>query len=98
MKLIATASSTSVAVEVVNRGPIIAADKIETLFEPFVRGAGGDQERRGQGLGLGLYIAKQIVASHGGTLNARSLDGTTTFAVVLPRATRPPVQAPGKSP
>ena len=57
VKLIATSDSTSVALDVVNRGPTIAAEQIETLFEPFVRGAGSDLGERRHGLGLGLYIA-----------------------------------------
>jgi signal transduction histidine kinase len=85
VKLIAQGAATVVTLEVVNRGPTIAADEVATLFEPFVRGAGTDRGRARRGLGLGLYIAKQIVASHGGTLTARSADGTTTFTVALPR-------------
>ena len=86
VQLIATADSVSIAVDVVNRGQAIASEQIEGLFEPFVRGVGSDQEGRRHGLGLGLYIAKQIVVSHAGSLSARSLDGTTTFTVVLPRS------------
>jgi signal transduction histidine kinase len=38
-------------------------------------------------LGLGLYIAHQIVLSHRGTLDAHSAGGTTTFTMRLPRLT-----------
>ena len=86
VRLVTTADAAAVTLGVVNRGPTIPADRIEALFEPFVRGAASGQDERRHGLGLGLYIAKQIVASHGGTLSARSLDGTTTFTVVLPRS------------
>src|SRR5262249_35269424 len=65
VQLVATADSASVALDVVNQGPAIPAEQIETLFEPFVRGAGSEPEEQRQGLGLGLYIAKQIVVSHG---------------------------------
>jgi len=34
----------------------------------------------------GLYIAHQIVLAHGGTIDARSSEGTTTFVVRLPRS------------
>jgi signal transduction histidine kinase len=85
VRLIAKADAASVTLEVVNRGPTIAPDQLATLCEPFVRGAGSDHGRARQGLGLGLYIAKQIVVSHGGTLTAQSRDGTTTFTIVLPR-------------
>src|SRR5262249_22583963 len=85
VELIATADEAAVTLDVVNRGPTIAAEELATLFEPFVRGAGGDRGRGRRGLGLGLYIATQIVSAHGGTLTARSLEGTTTFTVKLPR-------------
>jgi signal transduction histidine kinase len=85
VRLVAAANCTAVTVDVVNRGPTIPAEKIGTLFEPFVRGEESKHGRRRHGLGLGLYIAKQIVSSHGGTLTAQSLEGTTTFRIVLPR-------------
>ena len=85
VELIARADSTAVTLDVVNRGPTIAAEQLATLFEPFVRGAGSDRGQGRGGLGLGLYIAKQIVSAHGGTLTAWSLDGTTKFTVKLPR-------------
>jgi signal transduction histidine kinase len=41
--------------------------------------------RRGGGIGLGLFIARQIATAHGGSIEARSADGATTFTVRLPR-------------
>ena len=53
------------------------------LFDPFSR---ADVSRPRHGLGLGLYIAQQIVHAHGGTLTVASAPGAgTTFTVVLPR-------------
>ena len=68
-----------VSLAVTNRGPTSEAP--EKLFEPFVQG-----ERRGKGLGLGLYIARRIASSHGGTLDCISRDNATTFTLRLPRA------------
>jgi signal transduction histidine kinase len=72
-----------VVVEISNQGSAIPADLLPLIFEPFHRGT-GEKSTTGN-LGLGLYIAKQIVVASGGTLEARSVDGTTTFAMRLPR-------------
>jgi PAS domain S-box-containing protein len=68
-----------------NGGAPIPPDLLPVLFEPFRRGAGGGASQV-RGLGLGLYIAKQIVSAHGGDIEVRSTaeDGTT-FVVRVPR-------------
>jgi PAS domain S-box-containing protein len=79
----------SVALAVTNRGPTIPDDAIGRLFEPFWQAPGGDgAPRRDRGLGLGLYIVREIVAAHGGTIDVSSRDGVTTFTVRLPRSVR----------
>jgi signal transduction histidine kinase len=72
-----------VALKVHNSGPPISPALIPTIFEPFRRGL---DDRSPQGLGLGLYIAEQIVHAHHGTISVESTgeDGTT-FTVRLPR-------------
>lgn len=37
-----------------------------------------------KGLGLGLYISRELVEAHGGRIAAESADGRTTFRVWLP--------------
>lgn len=70
--------------EVSNRGPPIPSEFRPLLFEPFRRGPGA--ERNGRGLGLGLFIARQIVLAHGGALEVRSDEAQgTAFTVRLPR-------------
>jgi signal transduction histidine kinase/DNA-binding response OmpR family regulator len=59
----------------------IAGDLLETMFDPFKRGR--DLKRRG-GLGLGLYIVREIVSAHGGTIEVTSDGAGTRFRVVLP--------------
>jgi signal transduction histidine kinase len=55
------------------------------LFERFHRGQNTDDRRYG-GLGLGLYICRQIAEEHGGTISVRSRVGEgSTFVVRLPR-------------
>jgi signal transduction histidine kinase len=56
------------------------------LFEPYH--GGSDQEHEGAGLGLGLYVAQQIVHAHGGTIGVESSRRGTTFQIALPRITR----------
>ena len=79
-------ATASVVLSVSNDGAL--ADGVKAhLFNPF-------RERihrpgRHQGLGLGLYIAQQIVLAHGGTIEAFSENVRTTFRVQLPRVSRP---------
>jgi PAS domain S-box-containing protein len=70
-------------IEVHNEGEPIPAALVPELFEPFRRGA---NEGKGVGsLGLGLYITREIVRAHAGTLTFRSTaDEGTTFTVVVP--------------
>jgi signal transduction histidine kinase len=71
----------SVQFEVWNAGQI-PDDRMADLFEPFR----GSAERRGaRGLGLGLYITREIVRSHGGSIDVRSDEDGTSFRTRLPR-------------
>lgn len=72
-----------IRVEVRNGGEIPPA-LLGKLFEPMT---GGERRRDGsQGLGLGLYISKQIVEAHGGQIEVTSSAASgTRFLVTLPR-------------
>jgi signal transduction histidine kinase len=75
-----------VALQVHNFGPPIPAELMPVLFEPFRR-AGKQSGPGGGSFGLGLYISREIVAAHGGTLEvSSSAEDGTTFIVHLPRA------------
>lgn len=65
-----------------DEGPGWSEEVEPQLFEPFVRSTGDEPEA--SGVGLGLYIAKSIVARHGGTIDARSGSGRTRVAMKLP--------------
>jgi two-component system CheB/CheR fusion protein len=71
-------------VEVHNTGAI-PSDIMPKLFEPFA--SRGDVQRKGDGLGLGLFIARSIAHAHQGELQvASSQEHGTTFRLVLPGA------------
>ncbi|CAM2158251.1 histidine kinase (plasmid) [Pararobbsia alpina] len=75
-----------VSIEVTNRGPAIAPSALRRIFEPLERGLDTDgRAASGDGLGLGLYIARSIARAHGGEIEARSDGLDTVFAVTLPR-------------
>ena len=77
----ARANDGEVVVEVANAGVPIPAADIATLFKPFRRAPGA----KGRGLGLGLFIASEIVHAHGGYIDTRSDDRETVFSLHLPR-------------
>jgi signal transduction histidine kinase len=65
-----------------DRGIGIPPDRIAYLFERFERGV---SERNYPGLGLGLYIARSLLRTMGGTIQAASnVDGGATLTVELP--------------
>jgi signal transduction histidine kinase len=76
-----------VVLSVHNEGVPIAPDKIETMFTALTRTSteeiGGPTTLN---LGLGLYITKEIVVSHGGTITVKSTEEEgTEFIVRFPR-------------
>jgi len=82
--LVARDDGDAVCVTVHNWGPLIAERALPTIFEPMMRHV--VDEKTNPGLGLGLYIASQIVLAHGGTLEATSTEERgTTFMARLPR-------------
>jgi PAS domain S-box-containing protein len=80
-----TGMDTEVVLQIHNQGPPIAADLLPRLFQPFERGVSEEPGSRA-GLGLGLYIVRQIVDAHGGKVDVRSAPGDgTTFTLRWPR-------------
>ncbi len=65
-------------IHVIDTGPGIPADRLDTIFRPYVTGHAG-------GTGLGLSTARRIVEEHGGTLQAHSEVGRgSDFVIHLP--------------
>jgi signal transduction histidine kinase len=83
-----TGEEDAVSVRVQNEGPQISAEARSTLFKPLRQAADARKDRNAgsSGLGLGLYITKEIAVAHGGSIEVWSGDEGTTFCVRLPRA------------
>jgi signal transduction histidine kinase len=74
----------AVVVSVHNRGEPIAPEVLPRIFEPLQRGRKVDPGERS--IGLGLYIVRQLVRAHGGTVQVESsAEEGTCFTVRLPR-------------
>lgn len=79
----ADGTGASQVVVTVSNGGTIPPALLPHLFNPF---RGGERRPENhKGLGLGLFIAQQIVLTHGGSICAQSSDGVTRFKVELPR-------------
>lgn len=65
------------ALSIIDNGPGIPPDLIDTLFYPMVTG-------RDEGSGLGLSIAHNIARLHGGRIDCVSVPGRTEFIINLP--------------
>jgi len=66
-----------VRVDVIDNGPGIPPEMLETIFYPMVTG-------RAEGTGLGLSIAQSLVNVHGGIIECSSRPGHTEFTILLP--------------
>lgn len=101
-------SARRVAVAVADRGIGIPAAEIPKIFREFYRVDQRLNARQQGGMGLGLTLARQIVAAHGGTIEVQSEVGvgsTFTFYLPIPREAAPgpaqaeisaPAEAPGQ--
>ena len=85
--VLAFAEGSEIVISVTNQGAPIPASLMPLLFQPFTRSEGG---ARGDGLGLGLYIASQIAAAHEGCLSVTStaVSGTCFVARFPAQASR----------
>jgi two-component system, OmpR family, sensor histidine kinase KdpD len=76
-----------ILVRVGDRGPGIAREELERVFEPFE--SSGDRA----GTGLGLAIARGFIEANGGRIRAESLPGQgTTFVIALPVPAEQPAE------
>ena len=83
--VVARVDGSSVVTSVKDSGIGLAADQLDAIFEPFAQ-LENPIGRSDTGLGIGLALAKQLVAMHGGNIEARSagLGHGSEFVVRLP--------------
>jgi two-component system sensor histidine kinase/response regulator len=75
-------SSSQLKITVADNGMGIAPEQVEGLFDRYRRGTGS---QRTTGLGLGLYLCRQIIKAHGGEIGAiADLDAGAQFWFTLP--------------
>lgn len=74
-----------VEITVRDQGIGIPPDELERIFEPFGR-ASNAQQTSIPGMGLGLYICRQIASAHGGELRAESSGTGAVMRLTLPSA------------
>jgi signal transduction histidine kinase len=83
-----TEAADEIVIVVNNRGPVIPFEKMGDIFDPLVRivAHAGVEGAERTSLGIGLFVSREIVHAHGGTVEVASnaMDGTT-FTVTLPR-------------
>ncbi len=84
-----------VTVRVKNYGPPIPPEQLQVIFNPLVQMPSATAANASSSsLGLGLYIAREIVERHGGTIAAESsADEGTVFSAHLPRLAAEALQA-----
>jgi len=87
IELVAEEAGSEVLLTVSNEGAPIAADLLPRIFEPLTRGITPEVRKtaRTGSMGLGLYIAREVVAAHGGAIAVESTPSRTIFSVRLPR-------------
>lgn len=83
IRILTQEDSAAIQILFQNKGKTIPAHRLETIFDKFFRLDESRASKTG-GAGLGLAIAREIIASHGGTITAQSENEQTTFCVILP--------------
>lgn len=69
-------------VDITNYGSDIPPDKLGKIWAKFYQ---ADESHASQGNGIGLAVVRRVAELHGGSVQARSGGGVTTFTVILPR-------------
>lgn len=84
----------AITLRIQDHGIGITAEDQQHIFEPFYRGQNVEHK---SGMGIGLFVVRQAVLAHGGSITCESkIDEGTTFIVKMPRHT--PTATPGPVP
>jgi len=79
----------TITIRVKNYGNPIPPESLQVIFDPLVQVSSNGSESdsyRSTSLGLGLFIAREIVEGHNGTIEANSSEnGGTVFTIEIPR-------------
>ena len=84
--LVARATDDALVLEVKHSARPIAPEVLQVIFDPLVQITSHDPASGpGTSLGLGLFIAREIVLAHGGAIRASSSGEETVFTIEIPR-------------
>ena len=84
--LVVCENEQNLVVQVKNQGQPISPELLQVIFDPLVSvQSEGSALERFANLGLGLFIAREIVLAHGGDIHASSSDEETVFTAEIPR-------------
>ena len=84
--VVLTGEQADVRLEVMNSGAAIEPSALDQIFDPLRRGPGHwESHHMDEGLGLGLYIVREVARAHGGEVDVYSDSAETVFSVRLPR-------------
>lgn len=72
-------------IEVADKGPGLAADDLERVFQPFYRSEAARASGK-SGVGLGLSVSRSTIRAHGGELRLRAADAGLVAELRLPQA------------
>jgi signal transduction histidine kinase len=73
VEVVAARERDASVVRVLDRGPGVAVDELDRLFDPFYRTKSA--QRRASGAGIGLFVCRQLVEAMGGRIWATRRDG-----------------------
>ena len=86
VSVVLTGEEADVRLEVINSGPAIERSALDQIFDPLRRGPSQPESHHiDEGLGLGLYIVREVARAHGGEVYVHSDKEETVFTVRLPR-------------